>query len=63
MLGGQVGVRGPCLTSLLSLEAGPWDWIGSQGATCQLGNSWETLTLVPQVGVGHELVDHQVHLP
>ena len=21
-----------------------------------------TLTLVPQVGVGHELVDHQVHL-
>lgn len=35
----------------------------SQAATGLLGGSQGPLTLVPQVGVGHELVDHQVHLP
>ena len=63
VLGGQVKVRRPRLTSLPSLGEGPWDWTRSQVAMGQLGGGQGTLTLVPQVGVGHELVDHQVHLP
>lgn len=63
MLGGQVGVRRPRLTPLPSLGEGPWDWVRSQAATGRLGGSQGPLTLIPQVGVCHELVDHQVHLP
>lgn len=38
--------------------SGPGDGIRSLGS-----GDRRTLTLVTQVGVGHELVDHQVHLP
>lgn len=37
--------------------------LGARRPLASLGGGWGTLTLVPQVGVGHELVNHQVHLP
>ena len=53
MLGGQVPPKSGRRAVGLDQEPGghgpAWGWPG-------------TLTLVPQVGVGHELVDHQVHL-
>lgn len=40
---------------------GPWDWIRASGH----GPAWGQpgALRARQVGVGHELVDHQVHLP